>query len=308
MSEIFDLLKRSDSKKEKGRSDPPPPIKMSNGANKGTTDTNPFDSTVSSLNYSTSFEPEQVVEDFAPERLETNNTAALNLNLADYRVKIVWDPVTLVGEQFRLLRTKLVSMQKQKGTKILLITSAVPSEGKTFVACGLAGVLAQQPGKRVLLMDGDLRMPMAAQDLGMNDSSDRQGLSDILNGKIDSMNLLLSSTTPNLFFLPSGKKSDNPAELLSSPLLARTLKQYSDSFDWIVIDSPPSITLADSSIMAPLCDALLLVVHSSHTSAKIIQNCIQRLGRDKFCGVIMNRSKQIKSSQYYYSYYKQSRQ
>jgi protein-tyrosine kinase len=312
MSEIFNWLKRAELEKKESSSNmpPPPSIPLPKGANGGATDPLPIDASVPDFDFSTSFESEpEPVRDNASERMETHSTVALNLNLADYRVKDVWDPVTLVGEQFRLLRTKLASMQNQRKIKTLLVTSAVPSEGKTFVACGLAGVLAQLPGKRVLLIDGDLRKPMAAQDLGLNNSMDLQGFSEILSGKTEAIDALLSSTESNLFFLPAGKTPDNPAELLSSPLLARTLKIFSDSFDWVVIDSPPAIALADSSILAPLCDGLLLVVHSSHTSSKMIKDCIQRLGRDKICGVIMNRSKHIKSSRYYYSYYnKHSRQ
>ena len=305
MSEIFNWLKHAELEKRKISSDPPPlpSIPLPKGTNGGATDPLPIDSSIPDFDYSHPPEPEPVARDYAPHHIETHSTTALNLNLADYRVKDVWDPVTLVGEQFRLLRTKLASMQKQRGIKILLVTSAVPAEGKTLVACGLAGVLAQQPGKRVLLIDGDLRKPMAAQDLGINDSTDRQGFSDVLGGKTEAMELVLSSTEANLFFLPAGKKPDNPAELLSSSLLAYTLKQFSDSFDWIVIDSPPAAALADSSIMAPLCDALVLVVHSSHTSSEIIKESIERLGREKICGVILNRSNHIKASRYYYSYY-----
>jgi polysaccharide biosynthesis transport protein len=305
MSEIFNWLKRTELDKSNISGDPPPPptITLPKGSNGSATDPLPIDASVPDFDYHLPADSDPAIMDCASQHAEAHSTAALNPNLADHKVKDVWDPVTMVGEQFRLLRTRLASMQKQRGIKTLLVTSAVPAEGKTFVACGLAGVLAQQPGNRVLLIDGDLRKPMAAQDLGLNDCMDRLGFSDVLSGKTEAMNLLLSSTDTNLFFLPAGKIPDNPAELLSSSLLASALKQLSNSFDWIVIDSPPALSLADSSIMAPLCDALLLVVHSSHTSSKMIKDCIQRLGCDKICGVIMNRSKHTKASQHNYSYY-----
>jgi protein-tyrosine kinase len=304
MSEIFNWLKRAELNKRNTYINPSPsPIcvlpKETNG---GLLDSLPIDVSVHDFDYSPPIESQPVVTGPVPPIIEVHSSAAINPNLADNKVKNVWDPVTPVGEQFRLLRTELASLQKQRGMKTLLVTSAVPAEGKTFVACGLAGVLAQQPGKRVLLIDGDLRKPMAAQDLGLNDSKDRPGLADVLSGKAKVMDLLLSSTETSLFFLPAGKTPDNPAELLSSSLLARTLKQLSESFDWIVIDTPPAITLADTSIIASLCDALLLVVHSSHTSSKMIKYCIQRLGKEKFCGIIMNRSSHVKSSRNCYSY------
>jgi protein-tyrosine kinase len=237
--------------------------------------------------------------------MEFQSTAVLDLNRADYRVKDVWDPITLIGEQFRLLRAKLSLMQKQRGIKTLLVTSAAPAEGKTFVACGLAGVLAKEPGKRVLLVDADLRRPKAAKDLGMDNNGDVPGLSDILQGNVEIIDALINSTDANLFFLPPGKEVTNPSELLSLPLLSRSLKFLTERFDWVIIDSPPVTSLADTLVISPACDSVLLVVHASHTPSKMIKDCIQRIGKDRICGVVMNRSKQIKSSSYY-SYYHHS--
>lgn len=301
MSEIFNWLKRAELEKGNFKLEPSisPAFVIPTDSNGGTAAPIPNEPP------DRDYESEPMASNPFPSQVEMHSTAALNLDSADYRVRDVWDPVTNVGEQFRLLRARLALMQKQRSIKTLLVTSAAPGEGKTFVSCGLSGVLAQEPGKRVLLIDGDLRKPMAAQDLGLNTNTDRQGFSDVLNGKVEVTDVLLSSADSRFFFLPAGKRTANPAELLSSSLLPRALKLLSERFNWIVIDSPPAIALADTNVIAQVCDAVLLVVHSNRTSSKLIKDCIQRIGREKICGVVMNRSKHLKNSRYY-SYYQPS--
>jgi protein-tyrosine kinase len=233
---------------------------------------------------------------------EIRGNASFNLDLADYRVRSVLDPVTAVGEQFRLLRAKLSLEQKQRNIKTLLVSSASPAEGKTFVSCGLAGVLAQEPGKKVLLVDADMRRPMAGRDLGVQ-NLEIKGLSDVLRGEAAIEDVLINSTDTTLFLLPSGNTPHNPSELLSSPALESSLKSVSQYFDWIIIDSPPIAAIADASVIAQICDAILLVVQANKTLSKLVQNAILRVGQDRICGIVMNRVKYITNSRYYYRYY-----
>jgi capsular exopolysaccharide synthesis family protein len=248
---------------------------------------------------STAASADTIFDDF-----EIRSNATINLDAADYRVKDVWDANALVGEQFRLLRARLNLMQRQRGLKKLLITSAIPGEGKTFVACGLAGVLAQESGKRALLIDGDLRNPAAGRRLGLNENREILGLSDVLNGKADFAEALQSSKESNLFFLPAGKRPANPAELLSSHAFPKLLNGLEERFNWIVIDSPPTILIADISVIAPVCDAILIVVHSNKTAVSMIKACINQIGREKICGIVLNRSKDVTALRYYNSYYR----
>jgi capsular exopolysaccharide synthesis family protein len=291
MSEIFNWFKRAEMDKRKVLTDIPMEPIVIFPTNSDEDAANPI--------------LDQEIPDTSSAKIEIRSTARLNLDLAEYNVKNGLDSVTLVGEQFRLLRAKLSLMKKQRGIKTLLITSAGPSEGKTFTACVIAGVLAQEPGRRVLLVDGDLRRPKAGRDLGMPNHQDIPGLSDVLRGNIGVMDALLSSSDTNLFMLPSGKPPTHPAELLSSPLLESSIKTLSGYFDWVVIDSPPVVALADPSIIAPICHAVLLVVQANQTPAKMVKECIKRIGPERICGVILNRAKHIKSSQYYYHYYHQ---
>jgi capsular exopolysaccharide synthesis family protein len=256
-------------------------------------------------------EPEKPDEVIAPAeavvpRSEIRSTVQFDLKGADYRVKQVLDPLTLVGEQFRRLRASISLMQKQRGIKTVLVTSARPSEGKTFAACALAGVLAQEPERRVLLIDADLRKPRAGKQIGMkSDSEPARGFAEILRGETDMMDCLASSLDGDLFFLPPGKVPTNPSELLTSPVLEVTLKTARDAFDLVIIDSPPVLALSDAVVMAPLCDAILLVVQANVTPSKLVKEAARRLGREKICGIVINRVRHLKSSYYYHYYHDQ---
>jgi protein-tyrosine kinase len=238
--------------------------------------------------------------------IEICSVDRFDLTSASLQIKSVLDPLTLVGEQFRSLRSKLGLMQKQRGIKTILVTSSIPDEGKTFTASGLAGVFAQEPGKRVVLIDADMRKPKSGWNLGLNGSSGCIGLSELLQGEKDFKDGLVLSTNPAFHFMPSGPLPSNPTELLSSQNFERVLKTASANFDWVIIDSPPVSALSDSSLIAPLCDAVVLVVRAGKTPAKLILNTIAQIGRERICGVVLNRQKQVHSSRYYYQYYYRS--
>jgi capsular exopolysaccharide synthesis family protein len=295
MSEIFNWLKRAEMEKRKAfiEVSPQPVVELHPRTN--------GDKETSITNVSDELMPEH--SNLPPIIMESREIEKLDLDRAEYHIKSVLDPVTLVGEQFRVLRAKITQLQKQRGVKTLLITSATPGEGKTFTACGLAGVLAQEPGKRVLLVDGDLRKPRVGPDLGMTNHRTMQGFSAVLREEVGIMDALLPTTNPSLFLLPAGKTPTNPAELLSSPMLERSVKTASKFFDWVLIDSPPVIALADPSVIAPICDSILLVIYTNQTPAKLIKESVQRIGRERICGIVMNRVLHDKSSRYYKKYY-----
>jgi capsular exopolysaccharide synthesis family protein len=237
-------------------------------------------------------------------RAEIRSTIQFDLKVADYRVRNVLDPLSLVGEQFRRLRASLSLIQKQRGIKVVLVTSAGPGEGKTFAACSLAGVLAQEPGRRVLLIDADLRRPRAGKQIGMKgDPGSVQGFAEVLRGEVALMDSIAGSLEGDLFFLPSGKIPTNPSELLTSPVLEETLKTARSLFDWVVVDSPPVLALSDAAVMAPVCDAIVFVVQANVTPSKQAQEAVRRLGRERICGIVLNRVKRVRSSSYYYHYY-----
>ena len=237
------------------------------------------------------------------------SNGTFDLDRADLRVrKIIDDPVTMAGEQFRMVRARLSALQKERGVKTVLITSSIPAEGKTFIACCLAGILAREPGKRVLLIDGDLRTQNVHRTLGM-DTKSSQGLVEMLRSQTDPRTLMHSikhCSQNNLYYLPAGQALDNPAELLSSPKLEALFHDLAPLFDWIIVDSTPVLHLADANLTLPLCDATLLVACAGKTPTKFIKNSIQKIGQQRTIGVLLNRVQNVASAYYYAPYYSSS--
>jgi capsular exopolysaccharide synthesis family protein len=236
---------------------------------------------------------------------EIKNSYKFDISAADELIKNVLDPLTLVGEQFRLLRSKLDHLQQQKQIKILMVTSAAASEGKTFTARSLAGIIAQEPGKKVLLIDADLRKAKSGRKNGaLSEESRTQGLGQILGGELSFQNALLGSDNKQLFLLPSGPVPPNPSELLSSAKLIMVLKEASELFDWVILDTPPALAISDAITISPLCDAIIMVVRANSTSSKVVTDAIQKIGREKICGIVMNRVRNKRLSRYYQQYYR----
>jgi Mrp family chromosome partitioning ATPase len=227
------------------------------------------------------------------------------------------NPLSPAAELYRLTQAKLSVLQKERGINVILVTSAVPNEGKTFAACCLAGVLARERRKRVLLIDADLRKGSAGRVFGLNENM--RGLNQLLennylefNKSSDGSIVLLD--TPdleqhivkcaelNLSFLPSGTGNGEPAQLSNIPQLELLIRQAAGMFDWVIIDSPPVLAVADTHLLAPLCDATLFVVHSRKTNAAAVKEAIQRIGSDRICGLLMNRMNR-RDAYYDYSYY-----
>jgi capsular exopolysaccharide synthesis family protein len=291
MSEIFDFLKKTtEADRNKRHPDPAP---------------------VMELPAQTELPAEQaavtpIVEDIFPEEIADNGDSKFDLAESTYQIRNILNPHTVVGEQFRLLRTRLDLMQKQSGIKTMLVTSTLPQEGKTFTSCGMAGVFAHEEGKRVVVIDADMRKPGTGRDFGFNGNSNLAGMSQVLRGEMEFHNALLGCVDPEFFFLPAGPIPSNPSELLSLPSLEQALRTAAENFDWVIIDSPPVLSLSDATLLALLCDVVLLVVRANSTPYKLIIDAVQRIGKQKICGVVINRQKQLQSSRYYHQYYHHS--
>ena len=216
------------------------------------------------------------------------------------------DPGTILGEQFRILRTRLSLLQKQNGIKTILVTSTVPKEGKSFTSHALAGVIAQEHDKRVVIIDADLRKMGSGGEYGLKLGIEVAGTAQVLQGISEFQKSLLKSKEPEFWFLPSGALPHNPSELLSSPETEKMLRFAAERFDWVIVDSPPSLALSDPNLLAPLCDAVVFVVRANSTTAKIAQEAMNKIGRERICGVVLNRKKQLHSSRHYYQYYYQN--
>jgi capsular exopolysaccharide synthesis family protein len=211
-------------------------------------------------------------------------------------------PQSQMAEAFRALRTSLLLSRADQPPQIILVTSALPKEGKTTAAVNLAITLAQL-GDRTLLIDADLRKPGIARLLGLNDGAG-SGLSTYLAGAAELESCLLPCpSVPELNVLPAGPVPPNPADLLSSQRLTVALEWLRERFKFIVIDSPPIMAATDAVILSPWADGVVLVARSGETPKNAFARAQELLANVKcrLLGVVLN-AVNTTSPDYYYSY------
>jgi capsular exopolysaccharide synthesis family protein len=201
------------------------------------------------------------------------------------------------AEQFRTLRSRLYQMKSAQTLKALLVTSSIPAEGKTFVTNNLAQSIVRQPDRRVLIIDADLRCSRLHVPLGAPASP---GLTDYLNGQANEMAVIQHGAEGNLCFIPGGTLVSNPSELLANGKLQTLLARVSPVFDWVIIDSPPLLPVADASALADLVDGVLLVVRAGSTPSATAQRACQELAGRNIVGVVLNA---VEQGHTYGSYY-----
>jgi polysaccharide biosynthesis transport protein len=209
-------------------------------------------------------------------------------------------PRSQMAESYRALRTSLLLTFAGGPPKVILITSALPEEGKTTTSVNSAIVLAQK-GTRVLLIDADLRRPSIHKTFGMGP---KLGLSNVLTGTASLQETIIPSMVlPDLFILPAGTPPPNPAELLASTKMKNILEQLRKHYDHIVIDSPPTLSVTDAVVMSTGADAVVLVIHSGHTTKPALRRARDILLQvnARVCGVLVN-AVDLNSPDYYYQY------
>jgi capsular exopolysaccharide synthesis family protein len=191
----------------------------------------------------------------------------------------------LLVHQFRRLVATLLQAQGSTPLKTIMVTSAAPGDGKTLTALNLALVLSESYGRRVLLVEGDLRRPAICAAAGLPTTS--EGLSEVIRAE-DDRKVSLIHLTELLTLMPAGQPDPDPLSGLTSPRLGRLLAEASEQFDWVIIDSPPLGAAPDASLMAPLVDAVLLVIRAGQTPHGIVQHAIETLGPERILGVVLN--------------------
>jgi capsular exopolysaccharide synthesis family protein len=210
-------------------------------------------------------------------------------------------PDVAVEEAYRVIRTNLVFASPGEGGKVLLVTSANPSEGKTTSVAHLAAALAGS-GARVLVVDADLRRPALHRQLRAEKAP---GLSDLVVSRCQASQAILATNTPSLKILPSGHPSPNPAELLGSPRMREIIEALRGVYDWVIIDTPPVLAMADTPVLCPLVDGAVLVVASEESSRPAVLRAVEQITRvgGKLTGVVLNRVDLRRNSYYYGQYY-----
>ena len=204
-------------------------------------------------------------------------------------------------EEFRTLRSRLYALREKMTLKTVLVTSALPKEGKSFTSANLAQVMVRQHGRRVLLIDADLRGPRLHLMLG---TMAGPGLSDYLEGKNDEFSIMQRGPLENLFFIPSGTGIEDPSELVGNGRLKLLLQRVEPLFDWIIIDSPPAIPVSDASVLAKACDGVLLVVRSQSTPFDVARKARMGFPDQSLVGVVLNGTRESAPyERYYYEEY-----
>jgi succinoglycan biosynthesis transport protein ExoP len=207
----------------------------------------------------------------------------------------------LFAESYRNLRSSLLFMPTgDTRPKTIIITSAVPYEGKSTVTVNLAETLAHA-GCRVLLIDGDLRRGQLQKFFQL---PSEPGLSDLLQGPMSAEDVVLQTAQDNLFFLPIGKPGRSPGELFLATRTEGILKDLAGQYDFILIDTAPILATDDTTSLAPKTDGVLFVVRESFSKAGLIRPALDQLlqRQAKVLGLIVNRADSSSKEYCYYKY------
>ncbi len=213
-------------------------------------------------------------------------------------------PRSPISEVYRSLRTSLL-LSTAEELKVIAVTSATAGEGKTATASNLGVVLAQL-GRRVLIVDADLRKPRMHQVFKV---SNRSGLVNQLTGVVDPDSVFAETGIPNLWLIPSGPIPPNPSELLSSDRMREWLNAMRARFDYVIIDTPPSLAVTDATIVGALSDGLVLTFRAGKVTREDAKDCAERLrmAELRILGVVLNRHRSEaarygRKTRYYESY------
>lgn len=208
-------------------------------------------------------------------------------------------PKSPISEQYRTIRTNIQYSSVDQELRAIMITSSGPAEGKSTTAANLAVTFAQL-GKRVLLVDADLRKPTVHHTFGVNNLI---GFTTVLTKQATLQNAVLDTDEKDLYILTSGPVPPNPAELLSSKSMEQFIEDAKREFDYVLFDTPPLLAVADPQILANQCDGSILVVYSEKTEidqAKKGKELLEN-AQSKLLGVVLNH-KEVKNNDYYYYY------
>jgi non-specific protein-tyrosine kinase len=198
---------------------------------------------------------------------------------------VVAPPNSLAAEQYRLIRSKLVRLKALRPLTTVAVTSAMVGEGKSTTSANLAVALAQSIGQRVVLIDCDLRRPALHRVFGCLIGP---GLSDVLRETRAIDEAMRPLEGGQLSLLPSGSPPPNPTELLGSEAMDRLLDRLRGRFDFVVMDVPPILPLADPFVLGCKADGIIMVVRAGRTPRDVVAMSLDNLPRDRVIGVILN--------------------
>ncbi|MCP4109816.1 MAG: CpsD/CapB family tyrosine-protein kinase [Desulfobacteraceae bacterium] len=210
-------------------------------------------------------------------------------NSIDNNLVALLKPHSFESEQFKMLRTKLLFPGSGNAPRSIMVTSAALKEGKSFTAANLAISIAQTTDRYVLLVDSDLRTPCIHTLFGFGEV---RGLSEYLSGEVALSSLLLRTKVNGLTILPGGAPPHNPSELLSSEKMTELLGEVKDKYSdrYVVIDSPPPLIMAGTTVIARQVEGIVVVVKYGSTPVDLLTELIDTVEKEKILGIIINES------------------
>jgi len=215
-----------------------------------------------------------------------------------------YSPKSTASESYRGIRTSLLFSSADRPPKIILISSAGPSEGKTLTSTNLAITMAQA-GSRVVIVDCDMRKPKVHKMFGIGRD---KGMSSVLvSNELENVlqDVIIHSEIPNLDVIPCGPIPPNPSEIIGSQKMSRIMEKLQEKYDRIIVDSPPITAVTDSTVLAKFVDGVMLVVHAGVTPRQVVKTGLEQIqGVDaNILGAVLNDVDTGKESYYYYQYY-----
>jgi capsular exopolysaccharide synthesis family protein len=220
--------------------------------------------------------------------------------MADSRLVCLTDQGGLAAEKFRVLGLKLRHLRERRQLKRIVVTGTAPEEGKSLVAANLALNQSRSKVLKTLLIDGDLRRPTVASRFGFDRSV--PGLSECLRGERDLFEVVYKLNGSGLWVLPAGRAPENPLELMQGGKLPELLERLGEFFDWIVIDTPPVVPVADTTFWMRLADGVLLVIREGFSEKKVVERALDSFDRATLLGVIVNSCSRSEHNNYYSRY------
>jgi capsular exopolysaccharide synthesis family protein len=206
-------------------------------------------------------------------------------------------PDSYVAEQFRALRGRIDALAAQRPLRTLVVSSPLAGEGKTTAAINLAAVTSMSVGRRVLLMDCDMRKPKVHQALGLRPET---GLAEVLADQVSLDSAIVKIEGMNLDVLPVRGRPSNPSELLGSPRMRELIEEVAGRYDRVVLDTPAALGVPDAKAVAELCDGIVMVVRANVTSQQDVEAALEILDRRRLLGLVLNGA-QTSQGRYGYS-------
>jgi capsular exopolysaccharide synthesis family protein len=287
MSRVFDALQRSGA--EQSGVEYPDMMSMVAEVFEAPTKTPPNEAPASEVAPSFAVpalaSPQIELPQEATTKAALENFPTLNVRVeASSRLVFFTEPDSLAAEKFRFLGVRLRQLRQSRALKRVLITSTIPEEGKSLVSANLAGVLARKKEK-VLLIEGDMRRPTLAQQFGLGRLA---GLAEWLQSGLQTPSNVYYLDGSKFWLMPAGDPPANPLELMQSGRLSQLMAQLANLFDWVVVDSPPLLPLADTTVWSRLTEGTLLVAREGKTEKAALQRGLEILKKSDLLGIVLN--------------------